>query len=112
MALPSFEAVITNLVCLIYLQVGLVDDRVPRQQLCICHHKFRKIISEYSRDTTITFLCQVYLTEEFSYSRILRWVREEEEQIQANNGNALKCVILDMTGIYEPFAKFSTVLCL
>ena len=32
--------------------------------------------------------------------RISRWVRDEEKRIRENNDSALKCVILDMTGIY------------
>ncbi|KAK6912100.1 SLC26A/SulP transporter domain [Dillenia turbinata] len=31
--------------------------------------------------------------------RILRWVREEEERIRADNDYAMKCVILDMTAV-------------
>lgn len=38
------------------------------------------------------------MIKSFSYHRILRWVREEEERVKENNGNALKCIILDMTG--------------
>jgi hypothetical protein len=38
------------------------------------------------------------MIKSFSCYRILRWVREEEERIKANNGNELKCIILDMTG--------------
>jgi len=34
----------------------------------------------------------------FSYYRILRWVREEEERVKAKDESALKCIILDMTG--------------
>ncbi|XP_003632863.1 probable sulfate transporter 3.4 [Vitis vinifera] len=45
-------------------------------------------------ESPIYFANSTYIQE-----RILRWVREEEEQIQANNGNALKCVILDMTAV-------------
>ena len=29
----------------------------------------------------------------------MRWIREEEERIVANDESALKCVILDMTGM-------------
>lgn len=36
-----------------------------------------------------------------SWCRILRWVREEEEWVKENNGSALKCVILDMTGTFS-----------
>ncbi|KAH7866853.1 hypothetical protein Vadar_025826 [Vaccinium darrowii] len=31
--------------------------------------------------------------------RILRWVREEEERIEANNESMMKCIILDMTAV-------------
>ncbi|XP_027125961.1 probable sulfate transporter 3.4 [Coffea arabica] len=40
------------------------------------------------------FVNATYLQE-----RILRWVREEEERIQANNESTLKCIILDMTAV-------------
>lgn len=40
------------------------------------------------------------MIESFSCNRILRWVREEEELIKANNGALLKCIVLDMTGTY------------
>ncbi|XP_062008306.1 probable sulfate transporter 3.4 [Rosa rugosa] len=40
------------------------------------------------------FANSTYLQE-----RILRWVREEEERIKANNEGTLKCVILDMTAV-------------
>ncbi|XP_050383783.1 probable sulfate transporter 3.4 [Argentina anserina] len=40
------------------------------------------------------FANSTYLQE-----RILRWVREEEERIKANNEGVLKCVILDMTAV-------------
>ncbi|KAG8656328.1 probable sulfate transporter 3.4 [Manihot esculenta] len=45
-------------------------------------------------ESPIYFANSTYLQE-----RILRWVREEEEMIKANNGNALKCIILDMTAV-------------
>ncbi|KAJ8422657.1 hypothetical protein Cgig2_014426 [Carnegiea gigantea] len=35
----------------------------------------------------------------FANSTTLRWVREEEERIKANNDSTLKCVILDMTAV-------------
>ncbi|XP_076908401.1 putative sulfate transporter 3.4 [Bidens hawaiensis] len=31
--------------------------------------------------------------------RILRWIREEEEWLAANNGPSIKCVIIDMTSV-------------
>ncbi|XP_028756123.1 probable sulfate transporter 3.4 [Neltuma alba] len=40
------------------------------------------------------FANSTYLQE-----RILRWVREEEERIKANNESTLKCIILDMTAV-------------
>lgn len=41
-----------------------------------------------------------------SYCRILRWIREEEEWIEANNESTLKCIILDMTGtLFRKFRK-------
>ncbi|WCJ40709.1 sulfate transporter 3 4 [Euphorbia peplus] len=45
-------------------------------------------------ESPIYFANSTYLQE-----RILRWVREEEERIKANNENTLKCVILDMTAV-------------
>nr|CBK55654.1 sulphate transporter [Astragalus racemosus] len=45
-------------------------------------------------ESPIYFANSTYLQE-----RILRWVREEEECIKANNGSSLKCVILDMTAV-------------
>lgn len=44
-------------------------------------------------ESPIYFANSTYLQD-----RILRWVREEEEWIKANNGSTLKCIILDMTG--------------
>ncbi|KAE9616145.1 putative SLC26A/SulP transporter [Lupinus albus] len=44
-------------------------------------------------ESPIYFANSTYLQE-----RILRWVREEEERIEANKENTLKCIILDMTG--------------
>ncbi|KAK7271897.1 hypothetical protein RJT34_28157 [Clitoria ternatea] len=43
-------------------------------------------------ESPIYFANSTYLQE-----RILRWVREEEEHINANNGTPLKCIVLDMT---------------
>ncbi|KAC9657507.1 hypothetical protein E3N88_45446 [Mikania micrantha] len=31
--------------------------------------------------------------------RILRWIREEEDWLAANNGSSLRCVIIDMTAV-------------
>ncbi|KAG5104119.1 hypothetical protein JHK82_041089 [Glycine max] len=45
-------------------------------------------------ESPIYFANSTYLQE-----RILRWVREEEEHIKANNGAPLKCIILDMTAV-------------
>lgn len=45
-------------------------------------------------EAPIYFANSTYLLE-----RILRWVREEEERIKANNESMLKCVILDMTAV-------------
>ncbi|KAL5823015.1 hypothetical protein ACOSQ4_020915 [Xanthoceras sorbifolium] len=45
-------------------------------------------------EAPIYFANSTYLLE-----RILRWIREEEEWIKANNGNTLKCIILDMTAV-------------
>ncbi|XP_065868457.1 probable sulfate transporter 3.4 isoform X2 [Euphorbia lathyris] len=45
-------------------------------------------------ESPIYFANSTYLQE-----RILRWVREEEEWIKANNESTLKCVILDMTAV-------------
>ncbi|KAH9762118.1 putative sulfate transporter 3.4 [Citrus sinensis] len=48
-----------------------------------------------SIESPIFFANSLYLQE-----RISRWVRGEENRIRENNERALKCVILDMTGIY------------
>ncbi|KAF5466641.1 hypothetical protein F2P56_016547 [Juglans regia] len=45
-------------------------------------------------ESPIYFANSTYLQE-----RILRWVREEEDWIKANNGSTLKCLILDMTAV-------------
>ncbi|XP_054783551.1 probable sulfate transporter 3.4 [Prosopis cineraria] len=45
-------------------------------------------------ESPIYFANSTYLQE-----RILRWVREEEERIKANNESTLKCIILDMTAV-------------
>ncbi|CAJ1955192.1 unnamed protein product [Sphenostylis stenocarpa] len=45
-------------------------------------------------ESPIYFANSTYLQE-----RILRWVREEEEHIKANDGASLKCIILDMTAV-------------
>ncbi|KAJ6327516.1 hypothetical protein OIU77_027715 [Salix suchowensis] len=45
-------------------------------------------------ESPIYFANSTYLQE-----RILRWIREEEDWIKANNEGALKCVILDMTAV-------------
>ncbi|CAK9174629.1 unnamed protein product [Ilex paraguariensis] len=45
-------------------------------------------------EAPIYFANSTYLQE-----RILRWIRDEEEWIIANNGSTMKCVILDMTAV-------------
>nr|XP_043637352.1 probable sulfate transporter 3.4 [Erigeron canadensis] len=45
-------------------------------------------------EAPIYFANSTYLQE-----RILRWLREEENWVAANNGNSLKCVIMDMTAV-------------
>ncbi|KAK2432538.1 putative sulfate transporter 3.4 [Trifolium repens] len=45
-------------------------------------------------ESPIYFANATYLQE-----RVLRWVREEEECVIANNGSTLKCMILDMTAV-------------
>ncbi|KAA8541827.1 hypothetical protein F0562_022979 [Nyssa sinensis] len=45
-------------------------------------------------ESPIYFANSTYLQE-----RILRWVREEEERIAANNESTMKCIILDMTAV-------------
>ncbi|KAK7255332.1 hypothetical protein RIF29_28739 [Crotalaria pallida] len=45
-------------------------------------------------ESPIYFANSTYLRE-----RILRWVREEEERIEANKENTLKCIILDLTAV-------------
>ncbi|MFS7974245.1 putative SLC26A/SulP transporter, STAS domain, sulfate anion transporter, STAS domain superfamily [Helianthus anomalus] len=45
-------------------------------------------------EAPIYFANSTYLQE-----RILRWIREEEEWLAANNGTSVKCVIIDMTAV-------------
>lgn len=45
-------------------------------------------------ESPIYFANSTYLQE-----KVLRWVRDEEEWIKANNGSTLKCVVLDMTAV-------------
>ncbi|XP_077211775.1 putative sulfate transporter 3.4 [Tasmannia lanceolata] len=45
-------------------------------------------------ESPVYFANSTYLQE-----RILRWVREEEEKIQTNKENSLKCIILDMAAV-------------
>ncbi|RDX79267.1 putative sulfate transporter 3.4 [Mucuna pruriens] len=45
-------------------------------------------------ESPIYFANSTYLQE-----RILRWIREEEERVKANNESTLKCIILDMTAV-------------
>ncbi|XP_024969369.1 probable sulfate transporter 3.4 [Cynara cardunculus var. scolymus] len=45
-------------------------------------------------EAPIYFANSTYLQE-----RILRWIREEEEWLAANNGSSLRCVIIDMTSV-------------
>ncbi|KAL8230360.1 hypothetical protein R6Q57_000138 [Mikania cordata] len=45
-------------------------------------------------DAPIYFANSTYLQE-----RILRWIREEEEWLAANNGSSVKCVVIDMTAV-------------
>lgn len=47
-----------------------------------------------SVESPIYFANCTYIQE-----RILRWVREEEERIRANNESAMKCIILDMSAV-------------
>ncbi|XP_022843864.1 probable sulfate transporter 3.4 [Olea europaea var. sylvestris] len=47
-----------------------------------------------SVEAPIYFANSTYIQE-----RILRWIREEEEWIETNNRNSIKCVILDMTAV-------------
>lgn len=44
--------------------------------------------------------CPIYFANStYLQERILRWVREEEERIQANMDTTLRCIILDMTAV-------------
>ncbi|KAJ7011746.1 hypothetical protein NC653_001987 [Populus alba x Populus x berolinensis] len=45
-------------------------------------------------ESPIYFANSTYLQE-----RVLRWIREEDEWIKANDGSPLKCIILDMTAV-------------
>ncbi|KAI7752036.1 hypothetical protein M8C21_009217 [Ambrosia artemisiifolia] len=47
-----------------------------------------------SIEAPIYFANSTYLQE-----RILRWIREEEEWLVANNGTSIKCVVIDMTAV-------------
>lgn len=68
-------------------------------------------LSPWYKESTYVFqvlyIFKVLTILSSSLFRILRWVREEEEYVKANNGSILKCVILDMTGMsFASLAKF------
>ncbi|XWS20324.1 hypothetical protein CRYUN_Cryun31cG0091700 [Craigia yunnanensis] len=77
----------------------LVLGNIPRTQIYQSLNRYR----EASRvpfflilaiESPIYFANSTYLQE-----RILRWIREEEERIKANQESTLKCIIIDMTAV-------------
>ncbi|XAR53313.1 hypothetical protein NMG60_11021832 [Bertholletia excelsa] len=72
---------------------------IPGTQLYQCLSRYENALRVpafliLSIESPIYFANSTYLQE-----RILRWTREEEERIQANKENSLKCVILDLTAV-------------
>ncbi|XP_061359548.1 probable sulfate transporter 3.4 [Gastrolobium bilobum] len=57
-------------------------------------------------ESPIYFANSTYLQE-----RLLRWVREEEERVKANNESTLKCIILDMTAVTAIDTSGIDILC-
>ncbi|KAK1576557.1 hypothetical protein Q3G72_014918 [Acer saccharum] len=77
----------------------LVLGNIPGTNIFQSLNRYREAsrISSFlilSVESPIYFANSTYLQE-----RILRWIREEEEWIKANNGSVLKCIILDMTAV-------------
>ncbi|KAG4972583.1 hypothetical protein JHK85_039004 [Glycine max] len=77
----------------------LVLGNIPGTQIFHNINQYKKALRVPSFlilavESPIYFANSTYLQE-----RILRWVREEEEHIKANNGAPLKCIILDMTAV-------------
>ncbi|XP_058074796.1 probable sulfate transporter 3.4 [Magnolia sinica] len=77
----------------------VILGNVPGTQIFrnIGHYREASRIASFlilSIESPIYFANSTYLQE-----RILRWVREEEERIQAAKENALKCVILDLAAV-------------
>ncbi|KAI9161513.1 hypothetical protein LWI28_018151 [Acer negundo] len=77
----------------------LVLGNIPGTHIFQSLNRYREAsrISSFlvlSIESPIYFANSTYLQE-----RILRFIREEEEWIKANNGSVLKCIILDMTAV-------------
>ncbi|XVF74617.1 hypothetical protein PTKIN_Ptkin13bG0125900 [Pterospermum kingtungense] len=77
----------------------LVLGNIPRTQIYQSINRYREALRVPSFlilaiESPIYFANSTYLQE-----RTLRWIREEEETIKANNESALKCMIIDMTAV-------------
>ncbi|KAJ7951808.1 sulfate transporter 3 1 [Quillaja saponaria] len=77
----------------------LVLGNLPGTQIYQSLNRYREALRVPSFlilavESPIYFANSTYLQE-----RILRWIREEEERIKANNESTLKCIILDMTAV-------------
>ncbi|KAJ8773465.1 hypothetical protein K2173_004295 [Erythroxylum novogranatense] len=77
----------------------LVMGNIPGTQIYQSIKRYREALRIPSflilaLESPIYFANSTYLQE-----RILRWIREEEDWIKANNESALKCIVLDMTAV-------------
>lgn len=75
--------------------LGNISGTLIYQNIC----RYREAVRDPSFlilavESPIYFANSTYLQE-----RILRWVREEEERMKANNESTMKCIILDMTAV-------------
>ncbi|KAI7737241.1 hypothetical protein M8C21_012128 [Ambrosia artemisiifolia] len=53
----------------------------------------------YSANSTYIEALIYSANSTYLQERILRWIREEEEWLAANNGTSIKCVVIDMTAV-------------
>ncbi|XWS11894.1 hypothetical protein CRYUN_Cryun37aG0044000 [Craigia yunnanensis] len=77
----------------------VVLGNIPRTQIYQSLNRYREASRVPSFlmlaiESPIYFANSTYLQE-----RILRWIREEEEWIEANHETTLKCIIIDMTAV-------------